>query len=103
MQSAKTRPGPDCDSDHQLLIAKFRLKLKKTRKNTKLARSDLNQIPCEFTVEIANRLKGPDLDNSVPEELWTDACNTVQEVVNKTIKRKIKARRQSSHLRRLYK
>ena len=102
MQSAKTRPGADCDSDHQLLIAKFRLKLKKTRKNTKLARSDLNQIPCEFTVEIANRFKGPDLDNSVPEELWTEVRNIVQEA-NKTIPKEKKKRRQSGYLRRLYK
>ena len=58
MQSAKTRPGADCDSNRQLLIAKFRLKIKKTKKNTKLVRSDLNQIPCEFTVEIANRFQG---------------------------------------------
>ena len=50
MQSAKTRPGADCDSDHQLLIAKFRLKLKKTRKNTKLARSDLNQVIAEWLI-----------------------------------------------------
>ena len=100
MQSAKTRPGADCDSDHQLLIAKFRLKLKKTRKNTKLARSDLNQIPCEFTVEIANRFKGPDLDNSVPEELWTHVHNVVKEIVNKTIPKK-KKRSQNGHLRRL--
>ena len=58
MQSAKTRPGPDCDSDHQLLIAKFRLKLKKTRKNTRPARYDFHQIPYEFTVEVKNRFKG---------------------------------------------
>ena len=85
MQSAKTRPGADCDSDHQLLIAKFRLKLKKTRKNTKLARSDLNQIPCEFTVEIANRFKGLGLVNSMPEELRTEVHSTGQEAVNKAI------------------
>ena len=67
MQSAKTRPGADCDSDHQLLIAKFRLKLKKTRKNTRLARYDFHQIPYEFTVEETNRLKRLDLVNSVGE------------------------------------
>ena len=61
--------GDDCDSDHQLFIAKFRLKLKKIRKNNMPARYDLNQIPYEFTVEITNRFKGRDLVNSVPEEL----------------------------------
>ena len=54
MQSAKTRPGADCDSDHQLLIAKFRLKLKKTRKNNRPVRYDLNQILYGFTVEVTN-------------------------------------------------
>ena len=58
-----------------------------------LARSDLNQIPCEFTVEIVNRFKGLDLDNSVPEELWTDIHNVVKEVVNKTIPKKKKSKR----------
>ena len=52
MQSAKTRPGADCGSDHQLLVAKFRLKLKKTRKNTRLARYDLYKILSEFAVEV---------------------------------------------------
>ena len=61
MQSAKTRPGADCGSGHLLLIAKFRLKLKKTRKNTRPARNDLNQIPYEFIVEMMNRFKGLDL------------------------------------------
>ena len=61
MQSAKTRPGTDCGSDHQLLIAKFRLKLKKTGKNTRPARYDINQILYEFTVEVTNRFKGLDL------------------------------------------
>ena len=58
-----------------------------------LARSDLNQIPCEFTVEIVNRFKGLDLDNSVPEELWTDIHNVVKEAVNKTIPKKKKSKR----------
>ena len=56
----------------QLLITKFRLKLKKTGKNIRTARYDLNQIPYEFTVEVTHRFKGPGLDNSVPEELWTE-------------------------------
>ena len=58
--SKNNRSGADCGSDHQLLIAKFRLKLKKTRKNTRPARYDLNQILYEFTVEVANRFKGLD-------------------------------------------
>ena len=61
MQSAKTRPGADCGSDHQLLIEKFRLKLKKVGKTTSPFRYDLNQIPYAYTVEVINRLKGPDL------------------------------------------
>jgi len=58
MQSAKTRPGSDCDSDHELLIAKFRLKLKKVEKTTRPFRYDLNQIPYDYTVEVTNRFKG---------------------------------------------
>ena len=83
IQSAKTSPEPDCGSDHQLFTAKFR-KLQKTRKNNRPGRYDLNQIPCEFAVEVTNRFKGLDLFNGVPEELWTVVRNIVQEVVNKT-------------------
>ena len=61
IQSAKTRPGADCGSDHELLIAKFRLKLKKVGKTTRPFRYDLNQIPYDYTVEVRNRLKGLDL------------------------------------------
>ena len=61
MQSAKTRPGADCCSDHELLIAKFRLKLKKIEKTTRLFRYDLNQTPYDYTVEMINRFKGLDL------------------------------------------
>ena len=71
IQSAKTRPGSDCSSDHQLLIAKFRLKAKKVGKTTRPARYDLTQIPYEYAVEVTNRLKGLELINSVPEELWS--------------------------------
>ena len=60
-KSAKTRLGADCGSDHQLLIAKFRLKLKKVRKTTRPFRYDLNQIPFDFTVEVMNRFKGLEL------------------------------------------
>ena len=61
MQSTKTRPGADCGSDHELLIAKFRLKLKKVGKTTRPFRYDLNQIPYDYTVEVRNRFKGLDL------------------------------------------
>ena len=61
IQSAKTRPGADCGSDHELLIAKFRLKLKKVGKTTRPFRYDLNQIPYDYTVEVTNRFKGSDL------------------------------------------
>ena len=61
MQSAKTRPGVDCGSDHELLIAKFRLKWKKVGKTTRPFRYDLNQIPYDYTVEVRNRFKGVDL------------------------------------------
>ena len=60
-QSAKTRPGADCGSDHELLIAKFRLKLKKVGKTTRPFRYDLNQIPYDYTMELRNRFKGLDL------------------------------------------
>ena len=72
IQSAKTRPGADCGSDHELLIAKFRLKLKKVGKTTRPFRYDLNQIPYDYTVEVRNRFKGLDLIDRVPEELWTE-------------------------------
>ena len=58
VQSAKTRLGADCDSDHELLIAKFKLKLKKVGKTTRPLRYDLNQIPYDYTVEVTNRFKG---------------------------------------------
>ena len=60
-QSRKTRPGGNCGSDHELLIAKFRLKLKKVGKTTRPSRYDLNQIPYDYTVEVTNRFKGLDL------------------------------------------
>jgi len=70
MQSAKTRPEADWGSDHELLIAKFRLKLKKVRKTTRRFRKDLNQIPYNYTMEVTNRFKGLDLIDRVFEELW---------------------------------
>ena len=76
IQSAKTRPGADCGSDHELLITKFRLKLKKAGKTTRQFRYDLNQIPYDYTMEMTNRFKGLDLVDTVPEELWTEVHNT---------------------------
>ena len=100
-QSAETRPGTDCGSDHEFLIAKFRLKLKKVGETTRPFRYDLNQIPYNYTVEVTNRLKGLDLIDKVPEELWMEVCNIVQKAVTKTIPKK-KTRRQSGYLRRPY-
>ena len=77
-------------SDHQLLIAKFRVKLKKVGKTTRPFRYDLNQIPYDYTVEVTNRFKGLDLVDRVLEELWMEVCNIVQEAVTKTILKKKK-------------
>ena len=76
IQSAKIRLGADCGSDHELLIAKFRLKLKEIGKTTIPFRYDLNKIPFDYIVEVTNRFKGLDLVDTVPEELWTEVHNT---------------------------
>ena len=75
IQSAKTRPGADCGSDHQLLIAKFRLKLKKVGKTTRPFKYDLNQIPYDYTVEVTNGLEIR--SKRVPEQLWMEVHNIV--------------------------
>ena len=67
---SKTRPGPDCGSDHELLIAKFRLKLKKMGKTTRPFRYDLNQIPCYYTVEVRNTFKGLDVIEFLKNYGW---------------------------------
>ena len=82
---AKTRSGADCGSDHEPLIAKFRLKLKKVGKTTRPFRYDLNQFPYDYIVEVRNRFKGLNLIDRVPDELWTKVCDTVQETGIKTI------------------
>ena len=87
------------NSSIQLLIAKFRLKLKKVGKSTRPFKYDLNQIPHDHTVEVMNRFKG----FGVPEELWMEVCNTVQKMVTKTIPKKRNAIRQSGCLRKPYK
>ena len=79
IQSAKTRLGADCGSNHELLIAKFRLKLKKVGKTTRPFRYDINQIPYDYTLEVRNRFKGLDLIDRVPDELWMEVRDIVQE------------------------
>ena len=100
---SKTRPGADCGSDHELLIAKFRLKLKKVGKTTRPFRYDLNQIPYNYTEEVTNRFKGLDLIDRVTEELWPGVCDIVQEAAIKTIPKKNKCRKANGCLRRPYK
>ena len=85
IQSAKTRPGADCGSDHELVITKFRLKLKKIGKTSRPFRYDLNQMPYDYTVEVRNRFKGLDLVDRVPDELKNEVCDIVQETRIKTI------------------
>ena len=85
--------GADCGSDYELLIAKFRLKLKKVEKTTRLIRYDLNQIPYDYTVEVRNRFKGLDLIKRVPDELWTEVPDIVQETGIKTIPKKKKCKK----------
>ena len=97
IQSAKTRPGADCGSDHELLIAKFRLKLKKVWKTTRSFRCDLNQIPYDYTVEVRNRFKGLRLRDRVPDELWTEVCDIVQETGIKTIPMEKKCKKAKWH------
>ena len=87
---SKTRSGEDCGSDNELLIAKFRLKFKKVGKTTRLFRYDLNQIPYDYTVEVRNRFKGLDLIHRVPDELWVEVRDIVQETGIKIIPKKKK-------------
>ena len=78
LYSHKTRLGADCGSDHELFIAKFRLKLKKVGKITRPFKYDLNQSPYDYTVEVMNRFKGLDLVDRVPEELWTEVVAQIR-------------------------
>ena len=77
IESPKTRLGADSGSDHELLIAKFRRKLKILGRTNRLFKYDLNQIPYNYTVEMRNRFKGLDLIDMVADELWTDVCDIV--------------------------
>ena len=89
-QQQKKRPGADCGSDHELLIAKFRLKLKKVGKTTRPFRYDLNQIHYIYVVEVRNRFKGLDLIDRVPDELRMEVHDIVQETGIKTIPMEMK-------------
>ena len=94
IQSAKTRLGAECGSDHELLIVvKFRLKFKKVRKTTRSFRYDLNQIPYDYTVKVTNRFKGLDLIDRGPEELQKEVPDTVQVVVSRSFPRKRNSKR----------
>ena len=90
---SKTRPGAECGSDHELLIAKFRLKWKKMEKTTRPFRYNLNQIPYDYTVEVRNRFKGLDLIDRAPDELWMEVHDIVQEMGIKTIPKKKKCKK----------
>ena len=85
IQLAKTRPGANCDSDHELLITKFKFKLKTVGKTTRPFRYDLNQIPYDYTVEVRNRFKGLDLIDRGPDELWMEVHDIVHYTGIKTI------------------
>ena len=78
--------------DHELLIAKFTLKLKKLEKTTRPFRYDLNKIPYDYTVEVRNRFKGLDLIDRVPDELWMEVRDIVQETGIETIPKKKKCK-----------
>ena len=95
--------GADCGSDRELLIAKFRHKLKKVGKTTRQFRYDLNQIPSVYTEEVRNRFKGLDQIDKVSEELWMEVRDTVQETRIKTIPMEKKCKKQNGCLRRPYK
>ena len=103
IQSAKTRPGADYGSDHKLLIAKFRLKLNKVGRTTKTFRYDLNQIPYAYTVEVINRLKGPDLVEECLKNYGRRFMTLYRRWWPKPSPRKRNAKRQNGCLRRPYK
>ena len=92
-QSAKIRPRTDCGSDLELLIAKFRIKLKKVGKTTRPFRYDLNQTPDNYIVEVTNRIKGLDLIDRESEELLREVHDILQETVIKSIPKKKKCKK----------
>ena len=95
----KKKTGADSGSEHELLIAKFRLKLKKVEKTTRPFKYDLNQIPYDYTVEVRNRFKGLDLIECLMA-LWMEVHDIVQEIGIKTIPNKKKYKKQNGCLRR---
>ena len=99
-KSAKTSPGADCGSDHELLITKFRRKLKKIGKAARPFRYDLNQIPYDYTVEVRNRFKGLDLIDRVSDELWTEVCTLYRRQGSRPSPWKRNAKKQNGCLRR---
>ena len=104
IQSAKTRPGADCGPDHELLIVKFKLKLKKVGKTTRPFRYDLNQIPYNYTVEVGDRLKDLGLIDRVPDELWIGGSwHCIGDRNQGHPQEKRNAKRQNGCLRRPYK
>ena len=102
MQSAKTRLGADCGSDHELLIAKFRLKLKKVGKTTRPFRYGLNQFPCDYTVKVTNRFKGLNLIECLKNYGWWFVTLYRRQGL-KPSPRKRNAKRQNGCLRKPYK
>ena len=102
IQSAKTRPGPVCGSDHVLLIAKFRLKLKKVGKTTRPFRCDINQILNDYTVEVRNRFKRLDLIECVKNYGWR-LKTLYRRQGSRPSPRKRNAKMQNGYLRRHYK
>ena len=100
-QSAKTRLGADCGSDHELLIVKFRLKLKKVGKTTRPFRYDLNQIPYDYTVEVKNRFKGLSLIECLKNYGWR-FVTLYRRQGSRSSPRKRNAKRQNDCLRRPY-
>ena len=101
-KSAKTRPGAERGSDQKLLIAKFRLKLKKVGKITRPFRYDLNQIAYDYAVGVTNRFKGLDLIDRMPE-VWMEVCELYRRQSLRPSPRKRNAKRQNGCLRRPYK
>ena len=100
---SKTRLEADCGSDHELLIAKFRLKLKKVGKITRPFRYDLNQIPYDYTVEVRNRFKGLDMIDKVPDELWMRFMTLYRRQGSRPSPRKRNAKKQNDCLKSPYK
>ena len=95
--------GADCGSDHELLTAKFRLKLKKVEKTTRPFRYDLNQIPYDYTMEVRTRFKGVDLIDRVPEEYGQRLVTLYRRQGSRRSPRKRNAKKQNGCLGRPYK